>query len=151
MAIEENKSTSYSNQLVEKNIHPITITIWDNTPISLYKKTIEKNTAIYSQSANEKKIQESNKISKNNDAIFIKHIKKKPEIIAKNMNKNELEGILLTDKFFKSKIGISEDVDDISDSDSSDELETYCDIKKTISYLNSENDCDSESESIFID
>ena len=125
------------------------LTIWDNAPVSLYKKSTEQiNISTNSISDNIKP--KDDLLTQNNGSIFIKHTTKKDASVKKkkkSINKNELEGILLTDKFFKTKLI----TDDDSNANTSDDFETCNDIKKTISYLNSETDYDSENESIFIE
>lgn len=143
-----------TNVHITKPTSTKSLTIWDNTPVSLYKRPIEQtnvNTNIISDNIKSKEITyKDDSLTQNNGSIFIKHTTKKDTSVKKkkkNINKNELEGILLTDKFFKTKL--------ITDNDSnistSDDFETCNDIKKTISYLNSETDYNSENESIFIE
>lgn len=143
-----NSTESKSTNTINKSVPVKSQTIWDNTPISLYKQGPEPiiGNSQNTQNTLQDETVYKNKTVLNNESIFIKHTKKK-DLHSKNINKNELEGILLTDKFFKSKL-ITDNDTDIS---TSDDFETCDDIKKTISYLNSETNVDSEDESIFIE
>jgi hypothetical protein len=79
------------------------------------------------------------KLVKNNNVKSI-FIKKKPKNYT--LNKDELEGILLTSSYFS----INDNM--LTDSDSESESEE--EINRKISYLNSEDDNESENESIFM-
>jgi len=87
----------------------------------------------------------SDVVKRNKSDIFIKKSKNKMDL--SGISKKELEGITLSDKYFKNHPDYS-----YGDAYSSDSFETEDEVRRTKEYLHSDNcDSDYEDESIFVE